>query len=303
VALPQFSREHVLMAIEALRRGEPNEFGKSTGFDLVYEGVPFPPKAVAGIAAAFATGQEVSPGDFSSGVAPGQAIDRLRRLGFTVVAKAATPLAPQPFQIGRVYQRRRELHEPFGGQWQGGISTPASWPLIFLFTGASGEQYGYRDGWDKNGVYLYTGEGQIGDMQFTHGNLAIRDHTANGKDLLLFQLLGHGQGCRYLGAFACAGWEYRGAPDRDGHSRQVIVFQLLPLAGTEPTQEPKAPTTPIAEGMEQLRRRAMAASASAPRNNPSQALRTYYERSEAVRQYVLVRAKGECEACHRPAPF
>jgi 5-methylcytosine-specific restriction enzyme A len=63
------------------------------------------------------------------------------------------------FEVGRVYNRRLEIHEPYGGQSQGGISTPRDWPFIFLFTGESGEQYGYKDGWDDNGVFLYTGEG------------------------------------------------------------------------------------------------------------------------------------------------
>jgi hypothetical protein len=57
------------------------------------------------------------------------------------------------FEIGRVYNRRSEIHEPYGGQWQGGISTPRDWPFIFLFTGESGEQYGYEEGWDDNGVF------------------------------------------------------------------------------------------------------------------------------------------------------
>ena len=28
------------------------------------------------------------------------------------------------FEIGQVYDRRREIHGPYGGQWQSGISTP-----------------------------------------------------------------------------------------------------------------------------------------------------------------------------------
>jgi len=63
------------------------------------------------------------------------------------------------FEIGRVYNRRSEIHEPYGGQWQGGISTPRDWPFIILFSGQSGEQYGYRDGWDDNGVFLLYGRG------------------------------------------------------------------------------------------------------------------------------------------------
>lgn len=54
-----------------------------------------------------------------------------------------------PFEVGRVYNRRSDIHTPFGGQRQGGISTPVGCPYVFLFTGESGEQYGYRDGWNE----------------------------------------------------------------------------------------------------------------------------------------------------------
>jgi hypothetical protein len=50
------------------------------------------------------------------------------------------------FELGRTYNRRDDIHARFGGQRQGGISTPSGVPYIFLFTGESGEQYGY--GWD-----------------------------------------------------------------------------------------------------------------------------------------------------------
>ena len=62
------------------------------------------------------------------------------------------------FEIGQTYNRRRDIHGRFGGQYQGGISTPSDEPLIFLFAGESGQQYGYRDGWSEDGVFLYTGE-------------------------------------------------------------------------------------------------------------------------------------------------
>jgi len=43
-----------------------------------------------------------------------------------------------PFKPGRVYNRREDLHGHYGGQRQGGISTPADYDLIFLFTSAAG---------------------------------------------------------------------------------------------------------------------------------------------------------------------
>ena len=62
--------------------------------------------------------------------------------------------------------RRSELHDKYGGQRQGGISTPKDHPFIMLFTGETGADYGYHDRLDK-GVFYYTGEGQVGDMSYT----------------------------------------------------------------------------------------------------------------------------------------
>lgn len=66
---------------------------------------------------------------------------------------------------GGVYKRTR-LHERFGGQRQGGISTPADAPLVLLFSNDSGAVYGYTDGFQPDGSFCYTGEGQVGDMAF-----------------------------------------------------------------------------------------------------------------------------------------
>jgi len=45
------------------------------------------------------------------------------------------------FTIGQSYIRR-EIHSKFGGQAQGGISTPANYPFVLAFTGKQGQQYG-----------------------------------------------------------------------------------------------------------------------------------------------------------------
>jgi len=128
------------------------------------------------------------------------------------------------FIKGHVY-RRRDLHSLYGGQQQGGISTPSKHPFIFLFTSERGEAYGYKDGWQEDGTFLYTGEGQRGDMTFTRGNLAIRDHAANGKSLHLFEKahMGH---VRYVSQMVCEGYYITQGRDIDGKERAVIVFVL-----------------------------------------------------------------------------
>lgn len=64
------------------------------------------------------------------------------------------------FELGKVY-RRKDLHEEFGGQEQGGIVTPRSQPLILLITGEGGADYGYLDEERNDGTFLYYGEGHI----------------------------------------------------------------------------------------------------------------------------------------------
>jgi 5-methylcytosine-specific restriction enzyme A len=207
------------------------------------------------------------------------------------------------FEVGRVYSRRVDIHRLYGGQQQGGICTPTRVRCLFLFTGPGGEQHGYRDGWNEDGVFLYTGEGQSGDMAFVRGNLAIRDHAANGRDLHVFESVGR-EGNRYVGRFDCVGWEYRRGPDTAGQDRRVIVFHLLPEeeVGTTEPQEQAVGESPPAP-LEELRRRALAA-VRPPAERPARdARRLYHERSAAVRTYVLARAKGVCEACRKPAPF
>jgi hypothetical protein len=138
------------------------------------------------------------------------------------------------FRPGQQY-RRRELHEKFGGQRQGGISTPARTPFVLLITGDSGKQHGYSDEWSDDGLFLYTGEGQHGDMRLSGGNLAIRDHAKNGKALHVFeQEKKDKRFLRYLGEMEYLEHAYREAPDTDGKPRQAIVFHLRPVGTLSP---------------------------------------------------------------------
>ena len=94
------------------------------------------------------------------------------------------------FKIGKEYKRREDLHEIYGGQRQSGISTPKKHPMIFIFTSDLGGKFGYKDEYRNDGVFWYTGEGQVGDMQMSAGNKAIRDHSKNGKAFMYLNTLG-----------------------------------------------------------------------------------------------------------------
>ncbi|MBU1746991.1 MAG: HNH endonuclease [Chloroflexi bacterium] len=204
------------------------------------------------------------------------------------------------FIPGQIYNRRH-LHQLYGGQQQSGISTPSQHNLIMLFTGEQGSQYGYQDNWTDDGVFLYTGQGQTGDMIFMRGNRAVRDHAADGKDLYLFEYVQPGQ-VRYMGQMVCTGFQYRQAPDREGNERRVITFELASISAfdtTEPveTTEQELWATPLSD----LRQRALATSVVA--RGPSERKQQSYYRSSAIRTYVMRRADGHCEGCGQEAPF
>jgi len=86
-----------------------------------------------------------------------------------------------------VYNRKRDIHDVYGGNRQSGIAPSAGYPYIFIFSGKAGRQHGYQDRWENKHIYAYTGEGQAGDMQFVRGNLALRDHKQTGKRVFLFE--------------------------------------------------------------------------------------------------------------------
>jgi 5-methylcytosine-specific restriction protein B len=80
-------REHVDEALRRLASGEKHSFGRERTWQVLYEGKPYPPKAVVGIAAEVATGEPLTHKDFRGGELPGQANALLRSLGFQVTAK------------------------------------------------------------------------------------------------------------------------------------------------------------------------------------------------------------------------
>lgn len=209
------------------------------------------------------------------------------------------------FEIGKVYKRKQEVHIPFGGQRQGGISTPSNKPYIFLFTSDAGKEFGYEDGFRPDGIFEYTGEGQNGDMQWQGGNLAIRDQVKNGKTLHLFEYVKKAYVC-YWGAATTVGHHWEERPDKNGMQRQAIVFHLaldteIKTIGGHIQKKSTPPTPNLAKKtLSELRKLA--------ENSPSQqstrhAQTTIRVRSEAIKIYALKRANGICEGCGSEAPF
>jgi hypothetical protein len=126
---------------------------------------------------------------------------------------------------------RAILQAEYGGRTQGGIGPSRKSPNVLIFSDPiAGEPHGYYDGWQEDGCFHYTGEGQYGDQQMKSGNASILNHQADGRALRVFE------GARgivtYLDEFELdptRPFYWTDAPETgDGPRRQVVVFCLRP---------------------------------------------------------------------------
>lgn len=212
------------------------------------------------------------------------------------------------FVVGKEYQRKTELHDLYGGQRQGGISTPKDQPFIFIITSSSGEKHGYSDHFAPDGTFWYTGEGQVGDMTMDSGNKAIFEHAAQGKAIHLFEQSRKGHVC-YVGEAEYVDYHIETRPDTNGDMRKAFIFHLNINSSPEPLNtEPEGilhtekPQKELAgKDLQELRTAAISqASRSAPK---TQRVASIAYRSTALKLYVAKRAQGICEGCNTTAPF
>lgn len=232
----------------------------------------------------------------------------LEKRGFVV--KALPRYTNQPvlqFQLGGIYDRKTEINGLFGGNHQNGISKSRSYPAVFIFTGETGEQYGYTDGWNEDkSAYLYTGEGKRGNMTLDGNNLAIAEHAQTGRALYLFKSLGKSKGYRFEGEFSCADIFRRTQLDELKKERSALVFRLVPDSDSSPEQSNEVDVkddADIPSSLDAARQAAVAACTPEATEPGQSAPRKIYQRSRKVTHYVLMRAEGICECCLKPAPF
>ncbi|NKI61757.1 HNH endonuclease [Labrenzia sp. PO1] len=301
------SRDAVLDAIEecdALGRDaflEKYGYKRARTYTLHHGGKTYDTKAMYGVAYGKQHGKALRSRDFTGGVAT--VVPVFEKLGF-VVSKVTHPA--EVLEVGKTYFRKG-LRDLFGGQLQAGIWTPKEFPVVFIFSGESGAKYGYKDGWTAEGVFKYTGEGQSGDMTFTNGNAAIRNHRQNNEDILLFEDLGKGKGVRYVGLFDFVDWNEVDGFDEKKNRRKLIVFDLVrvdtPTLRSDETFDVEVPGASRKTLVELRQAAYTAADPAGSKPKVGKALTVWRERSKAVRDYVLARARGLCEACEQPAPF
>lgn len=140
-----------------------------------------------------------------------------------------------PFIPNLLYNRRSDIHAHYGGNWQSGICPSSKFPYIFIFSGKTGHQHGYKDGWDNPNIFTYTGEGQKGDMKFIKGNLSLRDHLKNGKRVFLFEIEGKGY-VKFITEVEFFDVDYFETHDTRGDIRQGIKFFFKRMGVNLPIQ-------------------------------------------------------------------
>jgi hypothetical protein len=125
--------------------------------------------------------------------------------------------------------KRTEVHKKLAGSGQGGINPTRHGEILIFSDPKVGEKFGYHDGW-KGESYLYSGEGQEGDMEFKKGNKAIRDHRINGANIYLF--FGSKGVVTYENQFVLDEenpYVLVDAKDKNQEDRQAIIFKLNPI--------------------------------------------------------------------------
>lgn len=151
------------------------------------------------------------------------------------IAGETSPATEWSLEIGDTV-KRKAVHHAYGGQEQGGISTPKGRSDIFIFTDrARSALYGYdkHEKLHEDGTFTYTGAGRYGPQSFTPANAAIRDSAAQGRIIRLFSV--KGTLVTYAGAFTTdvPSYTIKEARDMAGDLRPAIIFNLVPLEADE----------------------------------------------------------------------
>ena len=211
------------------------------------------------------------------------------------------------FKVGKTYNRRKEIHGQYKGQQYGGIATPSEHPYVFIFTSDAGEAFGYNDDYGPDDTFWYTGEGQVGDMKMAKGNLAIRDHEKNNKEILLFESEETGY-VRFVGKCEYITHHIEDRPDKNNEIRDAIVFHLniknenCEQKISEPNKDYET-TKKLTKGLslKELRKLAIRTTPTTSKNKETTTQIQY--RTKAIKLYAKKRANGLCEGCGIEAPF
>jgi hypothetical protein len=122
----------------------------------------------------------------------------------------------------------QQVEEQFGIKISGfgrGINKTESTVVLISSIDRKKTGFVYHDHWNKNGEYIYSGEGKTGDPKMSSGNSAIVNASKEGKSIHLFVKFSP-QEYYYQGQFDLVDYTYEDAEDEAGNIRKEYKFRL-----------------------------------------------------------------------------
>lgn len=212
-----------------------------------------------------------------------------------------------PFVVGKEYARQQLLDFVGSKQMQTGVIWGAKEPGCIIVTsgGRHGKKAGYFDQPIESGGWWYFGQGQHGDH--SEKNSANSKLINGSKTILLFTTReptasevkarnSYGKLFRYQGMYDVLNCEIV-IPDSGARKgNKLFRFHLTPC--DESTGHGVTSTTVDLRAM-----RLKLSDGDKKSGSGFRSLVEFRHRSDAVRQYAMLRANGICEACGEKAPF
>lgn len=221
------------------------------------------------------------------------------------------------FILNEKYERTELLKFIGSKQPQSGIiwNKEGSDSIIITTGGRHTKRVGYSDDLQKDGSWIYTGQGENGDQNphsFANSLLTNLD-----KKVLLFSTLepnskevlergNHKKLYQFEGVYEVSSWKLETQTDgkRKGDKLVKYILQLVEEYDDQNTlfQDPLENILLEPSEFYNLRKKALE-HANKPSKSNIVVLTEYKNRSIEIKKYALLRANGQCENCGKDAPF
>lgn len=221
------------------------------------------------------------------------------------------------FTINEKYERTELLKFIGSKQPQSGIiwNKEGSDSIIITTGGRHTKRVGYSDDLQKDGSWIYTGQGENGDQNphsFANSLLTNLD-----KKVLLFSTLepnskevlergNHKKLYQFEGVYEVSSWKLETQTDGKRKGDKLVKYILQPVEEYDDQntlfQDPLENILLEPSEFYNLRKKALE-HANKPSKSNIVVLTEYKNRSIEIKKYALLRANGQCENCGEDAPF
>lgn len=123
------------------------------------------------------------------------------------------------------YKQVEEKHGVQRSGWGKGINKKGNEVFLFSSLEKRGINYVYHDHWDKNGDFIYSGEGKIGEQKMIGGNKALVEASDNNLPIHLYIKVS-AQEYYYQGIHSLVEYYLEDEKGEDGVIRKEYKFRL-----------------------------------------------------------------------------